>query len=83
MSEVFGDTLTFYIRDILNQYDSYHSYAVGDTDKDFNAARSAGVNMFYWLLPTKNNELEKELYKRMLPQKLKFIDQLNEISQDL
>ncbi|OGZ43455.1 MAG: hypothetical protein A3J55_02805 [Candidatus Ryanbacteria bacterium RIFCSPHIGHO2_02_FULL_45_17b] len=74
---------TMVMRDILNQYDSYHSYAVGDTDKDFNAARSAGINMFYWLLPTKNNGLEKELYKRMLSQKLKFINQLNEILQDL
>ncbi len=71
------------IREILDQYNSYLSCAVGDTDKDFNAARSAGVNMFYWLSPTKNKGLEKELYKSMVLQKLKFIDNLNEISQDL
>lgn len=74
---------TVVIREILDRHSDYHSYAVGDADMDFNAARSAGVDFFYWLLPINNKGAKQELYKGITSQKLKFILQLEEILQDL
>lgn len=74
---------TAVIREILDQHNGSRSHAVGDADMDFNAARSADVDMFYWLLPTNNKEAKQGLYKGISSQKLKFIIQLEEISQDL
>ena len=74
---------TAVIREILDQHGDSRSCAVGDADMDFNAARSAGVDMFYWLLPANNKGTKQELYKGISSQKLKFIIQLEEILQDL
>ena len=71
------------IREILDQYNDFRSYAVGDADMDFNAARSAGVDMFYWLLPVNNKGTKQELCKGISSQKLTFIIQLEKILQDL
>ncbi len=74
---------TTIIREVLNKYKNFYSYAIGDADMDFNAARSAGVDVFYWLLPVNNKGMKQELYKGISSQKLKFIIQLEEILKDL
>ena len=71
------------IREVLDQYKAYESTAVGDNEKDFNAARVAGISGFYWLLSPNRTTPDENLYKGTLPNQLKFIHSLENITKDL
>lgn len=71
------------IKEILNQYPDHVSFAVGDTERDFHAARSAGIERFYWIFSLHDTAHEQDLYKNITSNKLRFITNLEEIIQDL
>lgn len=71
------------IKKILAQHSSAHSYGVGDSDTDFYAAQSSGIDYFYWLLPANNKVRKEQLHKDVPSDRLKFLLELEEIVSDL